>query len=68
MCLQRRDRHDIYYIFDRAATREVVRRAIESLQDRAERLSARQTFDKLVSDVARVEIGKDKHVGAPCYW
>src|SRR5260370_38722812 len=67
MRLQRRDLNAIGDISGRAATRQIVGRAIEPLQDRAERLSARQALYELVGNVARVEVREDEHVGAPCY-
>src|SRR5258708_3134740 len=57
--LQRGDRHDVGDILGRAAAGEIVGRAMESLQDRAGRLSARHTLHKLVCNVARVEIRED---------
>ena len=62
--LQRRDRDDVRHIFGRAAARKIVRRTGQPLQHRAERLRAAQTLHQLVSDVAGVEVRKDKHIRA----
>ena len=54
--------HDIG---DLAASRKVVDGFRKALADRSDRHKAAQTFYEFITDIARVEVGKNKHVRMP---
>src|ERR1700674_594478 len=61
--LQRGDGHDVHDILGRTAARKIVGRPVQSLQDGPDGLRAGQPLDQLISNITRIEIGKDQHVG-----
>src|SRR5215469_1499383 len=62
--LDRGDGDDMDDVVGRAPAGEIVRRPSKTLENRSERDSAGETFDKFVRDVAGIKIREDKDVGA----
>ena len=53
-----------YYVADRASSRKVVDWFRESLTDRSYRFGVAETLNEFVADIAGLEVGEDKNIGA----
>ena len=58
------DRNRVDNVFGLATAGEIVGGSIQALQDWADRRRSGQPLGQFISDVARLQIGKDEYVGA----
>ena len=63
MCLAGRDCDVLYDVLGCAAPRKVVDWLVDALQNWPNRSGTRRALGDFVSDIASIQIGKDKYVG-----
>ena len=66
LCLDSGDCDDAHDILCGAAAGQIVHRLCDALEDRAIGLGASEALDKLVADVAGLEIREDEDIGMSC--